>query len=118
MAKRLIGFGCADDHYPSCERPDRWGGAIVPVVPLRFSNVLVRIQGLVEKRAAAWLSEPLPMTMCAATKKGSNSMRIVTLLLVLSALAGCAQTAGGASSVREDYYGGDGGFYAGAVAPR
>ncbi|HEV7323411.1 hypothetical protein PWG15_28295 (plasmid) [Ensifer adhaerens] len=45
-------------------------------------------------------------------------MRIVTLLLVLSALAGCSQTAGGASSVREDYYGGDGGFYAGAVAPR
>lgn len=94
------------------------GGAIVSVVRLRFSNVLVRIQGLVENRAVAWLSEPLPMTMCAAAKKGSNSMRIVTLLLVLSALAGCAQTAGGASSVREDYYGGDGGFYAGAVAPR
>ncbi len=45
-------------------------------------------------------------------------MRIVTLLLVLAALAGCSQTTGGASSVRTDYYGGDGGFYAGAVAPR
>ncbi len=45
-------------------------------------------------------------------------MRIVTLLLVLSALVGCSQMAGGPSSVREDYYGGDGGFYAGAVAPR
>ncbi|HEV7307496.1 hypothetical protein [Ensifer sp.] len=44
-------------------------------------------------------------------------MRIVAVLLVLSSLAGCSQTAGG-SSVREDYYGGDGGFYAGAVAPR
>ena len=52
------------------------------------------------------------------SQEGINSMRIVTLLLVLSTLAGCAQTAGGASSVREDYYGGDGGFYAGAVAPR
>lgn len=45
-------------------------------------------------------------------------MRVVTFLLMLSVLAGCTQTGGGASSVREDYYGGDGGFYTGAVAPR
>ncbi|KSV74428.1 hypothetical protein N185_18675 [Sinorhizobium sp. GW3] len=45
-------------------------------------------------------------------------MRIATFLLVLSALAGCSQTGGDATSVRQDYYGGDGGFYAGAVAPR
>lgn len=45
-------------------------------------------------------------------------MRIATFLLVLSALAGCSQTGGGTTSVRQDNYGGDGGFYAGAVAPR
>jgi hypothetical protein len=79
---------------------------------------IVRIQGLVESRVVAGLSGRLPVTMCVTAKKGSNSMRIATFLLVLSALAGCSQTGGGTTSVRQDYYGGDGGFYAGAVAPR